>query len=470
MSMDPTRVPEARQLEIALLGRLLMSPVKGAGSLGNLRPRHFFDRRHRILFQVVRTLRKEGCPHDLMMVLQRLQDRGELEAAGEQMYVASLLDNAGTNPDLTYYVTEILRKARDRALVRVIPDLDKHVMASTGAEGEERLASLINRVNRIGRFELRPRTKSRPEVWKQEDLMGSDFLDVKWVVDDVVPDGGVAVLGGKKKIGKSWFCLQVAQAVAAGARVLDKKTEQGSVVYICLEDGPARLQRRLTQQHARAELPITYRTRFTPLDQGGLDELRHLAQATRPRLIIIDTLAAAKTGKVDENAAGPMADLFNGLRAIAQDCQVGILVVAHHGKFTTGDPGHDIRGSSATPGAADLNIGLYKENGVHLLRTEGRDIGEAELRVKFDAVDTWSWHLLGDAREMARTEAEEEIRGALEELGPADAGRIAKHLGKKRPGVQKILKRLREQKKIPFTNDEKDSGKIIYGPWEPPSK
>src|SRR5262245_41955212 len=191
MSTDPAQAPQARPMEVALLGRLLMSPAKGTGDLGNLRPRHFINPRHGLIFQVVRSLNKEGSPHDLMMVLQRLQDRNQLDDAGGQLYVASLLDNAGTNPDLSCYVTEILRKARDRALARIIPELDKHVMASRGAEGEDRLLSLINRVSRIGRFELRPRFKARPEVWKQEDLMKCEFPEIRWVVDDLVADGGL---------------------------------------------------------------------------------------------------------------------------------------------------------------------------------------------------------------------------------------------------------------------------------------
>ena len=71
---------------------------------------------------------------------------------------------------------------------------------------------------------------------------------------------------------------------------------------------------------------------------------------------------------------------------------------------------------------------------------------------------------------MAHTEAEEEIQTAIEELGAADAGKIAKHLGKTRPAVQRLLKRMREQNRIPFTKDEKDGGKIIYGTRETPSK
>jgi hypothetical protein len=113
-----------------------------------------------------------------------------------------------------------------------------------------------------------------------------------------------------------------------------------------------------------------------------------------------------------------------------------------------------------------LNLGLYKAEGKYTLKAEGRDIGEIELRVEFDSTQTWSWHLVGDARVLARTEAESEIIEALRVLGAADAESVAKATGKTRPGVQTTLKRLREQGRISWKQDEDNNGKIIYGPWE----
>ena len=57
---------------------------------------------------------------------------------------------------------------------------------------------------------------------------------------------GLNLLAGAPKLGKSWFALNVATAVAYGGMALDKiAVERGEALYLVLEDPPRRLQRRL---------------------------------------------------------------------------------------------------------------------------------------------------------------------------------------------------------------------------------
>lgn len=142
-----------------------------------------------------------------------------------------------------------------------------------------------------------------------------------------------------------------------------------------------------------------------------------------------------------------MGDLANALRILAQDHGTAILVVVHHGKASQGDPGFDIRGSSAQAGAADVNLGLYKTEDGYTLKAEGRDIEPLELRIALD-VPTLTWALVGDARQLAKADAEGELLEALEELGEADAGALARELDKSRVAVRRILKRLESDGKV----------------------
>jgi hypothetical protein len=181
--------------------------------------------------------------------------------------------------------------------------------------------------------------------------------------------------------------------------------------------------------------------------------------------VVIDTLASAKNRFLDENEAGSTADLFNQLHelAITQNCV--ILVIAHHGKQSHGDVGFDIRGSSAISGATDTNLGLYKNtDGTFDLKAEGRDIGEVDLRISFDAEVTWCWQCKGDARDVRRAEAEDRILEAIALLGgEADATAIAKEIDIARPTVATHLKRMREQSIVGYrTLNTGKANKIIY--------
>ena len=82
----------------------------------------------------------------------------------------------------------------------------------------------------------------------------------------------------------------------------------------------------------------------------------------------------------------------------------------------------------------------------------GRDIEPHELAIAFDGSSN-GWQRLCEAEVDVRTAplkaglsaAEQEVYELLEEMGEADAGTLAKGLGKHRTSVLKTLKRLRAQ-------------------------
>ncbi len=300
-------------------------------------------------------------------------------------------------------------------------------------------------------------------IWGLDDILALESREVPWVVEGLVVDEGLTVLGGKKKVGKSLLCLQIAHAVAGGRSVLDRPTTQGAVVYLCLEDGTLRLQRRLVRQGATAHLPVRFITTWKPLDQGGFDDLHQLIAEINPRLVIIDTLASATSANLDENVNAPVAELANRLRRLGQDLGVGLLVAAHHGKTNYGDVGFDLRGASALSAASDVNLGLYSEGGAHELRAEGRDIEGLELRVSLDE-PTLCWHPVGDARVLAREEAEADVRDALADLGEADAQEMADNRNKSRSSIQDAAKRMADQGRLNRREvpTGKKSKKLVY--------
>jgi len=298
--------------------------------------------------------------------------------------------------------------------------------------------------------------------WTHTALLTASFAALEMVVHGLVVAGGLTILGGKPKGGKSWLVLQMAQAVAAGVRVLGLETRQGAVLYLCLEDGERRLQERLWKQGAPDDLPIHYYFELRPLNTlEGKADLEELIAQHHPVLVIIDTIAAAKTGKLDENEAGGMADLYNWLRRLGQREQAGILVVAHHKKGAGGDVGDDMRGSSAVPGAADINLGLYKTDSGSVLKSEGRDIGEEELRLKFDVLARYSWQLVGDARKLAKTEAEQAVLDVLAKIEPADTAALARAMSKARQTVAATVKRMVSDGLVTETTEKRGNATVL---------
>ena len=71
-----------------------------------------------------------------------------------------------------------------------------------------------------------------------------------------------------------------------------------------------------------------------------------------------------------------------------------------------------------------------------------RDAQGLTLAVKLDVGVSWAWQWLDGAPAEARTEAGQEVYELLQEMSEADAGTLARQLGKQRVTVRDTLVRL----------------------------
>lgn len=313
--------------------------------------------------------------------------------------------------------------------------------------------------------------KPKPFDWHDyaithTDLLTKQLQPISFLVEDILIDTGTGVLAGRKKLGKSFLATQLSQSVASKADFLGHRVKQGKVVHFALEDGERRTQSRLRMQQARNDLPITYFYKWPAWNTpAGFTQLRAMLTELKPALVVVDTFAKILNGKPEQNSAGDMGDFGNRMHDLALELNLMILFIAHHGKglqMTSRDPGFDIRGSSAIPGATDVNIGLYKnEDTTFELIGEGRDIPEFDFRVSFDKEATWAWQLEGEAQDLRRHEAEAKILEALELLGEADAAAIASQTDTSRVAANGHLKRMRSYEDSPITYRTK-ANKILY--------
>ncbi|MDP2729041.1 MAG: AAA family ATPase [Dehalococcoidales bacterium] len=377
--------------------------------------------------------------------------------------VALFSDKDKPGISLVQNISKSLVEVSKSVKVVILPDgkdLSEWVTLGHGRADLDKLIAEAPELVKSKRFDLQDFAISH------DDLLAKELEPLDYLVDGILTTPGTAVLAGRKKIGKSWLSLQLSQSVASGSPFLGKATRQGGVIHLALEDGERRLKQRLEMQNAAKKLPVTYITQAEPLNTtAGFEALQELIRVKHPALVVIDTFATAKNRFLVENEAGSNADLFNKLHSVAIAENTVIVLVAHHGKASYGDPGFDIRGSSAIPGATDTNLGLYKNSdGTFDLKAEGRDIGEVDLRISFDAELTWRWQCQGDARDVRRAEAEDRILDALNLLGgEAEASVIANEIDVTRATVSTHLKRMREQGIVGYKvfNTGKTS-KIIY--------
>ena len=79
---------------------------------------------------------------------------------------------------------------------------------------------------------------ARPEIRRVYLSTNGLGLDAPWL----------DFLAGQPKVGKSWFALQMAEAVSTGGCVLGRQADKGKALYLALEDSPGRMKWRMRTQ------------------------------------------------------------------------------------------------------------------------------------------------------------------------------------------------------------------------------
>ncbi len=271
----------------------------------------------------------------------------------------------------------------------------------------------------------------RTRVIGAQSLCDRKYPEMRYIVQNMIPEG-VTLLVGRPKLGKSWLALQVAGAVANGvsALVASDAPAHGDVLYLALEDGERRMQRRLTQHYGSRckswPSRLTIATTWRRLDQGGIDDLRAWsAVVAAPTLIVIDTLARVRaTRGRDQTDYAADYSASAGLIALAHEHPGLAIIVAHHDRKMAADDVYDtVSGTLGLTGGVDGVLLLRRDGGGVTLHARGRDlIEDVEQAARFDR-ETCRWVILGAAAEARRTDERARVIDALRD-GPLGVGAI----------------------------------------------
>jgi hypothetical protein len=297
-------------------------------------------------------------------------------------------------------------------------------------------------------FPVAANDNTKDDSINAETLLGMDFAPLEYVIPGYVVEG-LTVLGGKPKLGKSWWAYDASIAVASGGKAMGSVAcEQGDVLYLALEDNRRRVKDRLlTLCPARKLMNIsldrlTVRTVAPRIDTGLLVELEKWRRGcTNPRLIIIDVfLKVRPPRKKGEDAYAADYDAVTPLQRYASEHRLAIVLVTHTRKMEAEDPLEAISGTNGVTGAADAVLVLNRDAKGTTLYGRGRDIEEIETAMRFDG---GRWSILGDADEVRKSDERRKIVAALKEAGDEQTpAAIAKLAGMKAPNVRVLLRKM----------------------------
>ncbi|MFL9827543.1 AAA family ATPase [Rhodoplanes sp. SY1] len=252
-------------------------------------------------------------------------------------------------------------------------------------------------------------------------IMATQFEPLRWTVPGFVPEG-LSILAGRQKLGKTWLAIDFAVAVAIGGTAIGGvPCEAGDVLYIDLENGPRRIQRRVRtlfpDERTRPDLSrlewATESPELGPDFLEALDEWR--TSVASPALVVVDVFQRIKpAGNAARNSYENDYVALSSLQQWATGHGVSVLVLHHTRKGGADDPLESLSGSNGLSACADTTLVLDRTAAGVTLYVRGRDVEEREAALRFDA---GRWYLLGEAAEVQRTDERTQVLNALRDAG-----------------------------------------------------
>ena len=393
----PPHSPEAEQ---GVLGCTLLEPsdaigqcierLKGGGEA-------FYDLRHRTIYDVLVSMYDRKEPIDLITLGQKLRDAGQLDGVGGLAYLSDLMDAVPSAANLAYYLDIVREK---HVLRRVLATCSEAV--SKVHEYEGAVDSLLDEVERdilkISQDRSENTNRTMRELVRSAVDMIQDFHQRKGGLTGLptgFPDldkmtsglqpADMVVIAARPSMGKTSLAMNIAEHVSVEANLpvgvfsLEMTSESLGMRMLCslarvngrlirdgfLSEGDFRRLTAAAGKLSRAPIHID--------DTPGLSILQLRARARRMwqqhgvKLFIIDYLQLmhSDSRKAQDNRQQEISDISNGVKALAKELNVPVIVLSQLNRELEKDKNRkprlsDLRESGAIEQDADLVGLLYK--------------------------------------------------------------------------------------------------------------
>ena len=231
--------------------------------------------------------------------------------------------------------------------------------------------------------------RKKLELISSVEIMNTPIKKQQFIVDGMIYPG-IHILSGDPKIGKSWMMLDMCLAVAKDEDFLGRKTEQGQVVYMALEDTFISLQSRMYELTDEPSENLFFTLLANSIGIGLEEDLQECKKMfPNLKMIVIDTLQKIRNN-IDTKYGADYQEL-SVLKSIADQLGIAILLVHHTRKCRDNDPFNMISGTTGISRCVDGSMVMIEKqrgSGEAVLHCVGRDIENLELHLKRE-VSRW---------------------------------------------------------------------------------
>jgi len=409
-------LPSNLDAERLILGAVLLDNATINQAAERLKREDFFLESHRRIYEKMLALSERGQAIDPVTLQEELRRAGELDAIGGPAYIGSLFDGVPRFSNIDSYTGIVKGKSILRRLIQT----SNQIMAScfdAEDEPEEILDSAERLILAIAEDRLRQGFVPISEVaHKQleyiEEIAGrqqlitgvaTGFHDLDYMTSGLQP-GDLIIIAARPSMGKTAFCLNIAQNAATRPALDGGKAVVG---IFSLEMSKEALVQRLLCSQARLD---AHRLRTGMLgredwkrlavavgelaeanifldDTPAVSTLEMRAKARRLKneqkrldLLIVDYLQLMTGRGRIESRQQEVSQISRELKALAKELNVPLVALSQLSRAPETRTGNkpqlsDLRESGSIEQDADLVMFIYRED-VYKPETEKQNIAE----------------------------------------------------------------------------------------------
>ncbi len=392
--------PQALDAERSVLGAMLLSRDAIATAIQHLQEEAFYRDAHRKIWRVIVDLFDGSTPVDMVMLMEELKRRRELEAVGGVTYLTTLDQFIATPTHVEHYCKVVHEKAILRRLIEVGTEI-----VGEAFDGREEPSNLLDRAEqaifaisddrlRTGFLPMRSlvlQGYSAIEEYRQRKVHVTGVPSGFYDLDEMTAGfqkADFVVIAGRPSMGKTAFAMNIADFVAVRSRTKDR----AAVAVFSLEMSKEALVQRLLCSLAKVDIHKIRRgyasadeykrlqnaaaqLHEAPIyidDTAAISILemrakaRRLVSETPLGLIVVDYLQLIRGPNNVENRQQEISSISRSLKALAKELQVPVLALSQLSRAVETRGGNkrpmlsDLRESGAIEQDADVVLFVYR--------------------------------------------------------------------------------------------------------------
>ncbi|MEG2150694.1 MAG: replicative DNA helicase [Bacteroidaceae bacterium] len=412
--------PQARELEEAVLGALMIE--KDAYSLVSeiLRPESFYEHAHQLIYSAITDLAVRQEPVDILTVTDQLVKRGELEEVGGPFYITQLSGKVASSAHIEYHARIIAQKYLARELISFTSEIQTKSFDQT-LDVDDLMQEAEGKLFEISQRNLKKDyTQINPVISEAYDLLQKasqrsdglsglesgfhalDRMTAGWQNSDLV------IIAARPAMGKTAFVLSMAKNIAVNSK--------HPVALFSLEMSNVQLVNRLIVNVCEIPGEKIKSGQLAPYEWGQLDykikdlydaplyvddtpslsvfelrtKARRLVREHEVKIIIIDYLQLMNaSGMAFGSRQEEVSTISRSLKGLAKELNIPIIALSQLNRGVESREGiegkrpqlSDLRESGAIEQDADMVCFIHRPEYYKIYEDEkGKDLrGMAEI-------------------------------------------------------------------------------------------